>query len=132
MFIDMPPGTGDVPLTVFQSIPIDGIIVVTSPQELVSMIVQKAVRMASMMDIPVLALVENLSYFECPGCHERFEIFGQSQTESVAEQYGIGVTAKIPVDPELSRASDAGSIEAYEKQWLTPVVDRLMKMEGLG
>ncbi len=129
MFIDMPPGTGDVPLTVFQSIPMDGIVIVTSPQELVSMIVQKAVKMASLMNIPVLALVENMAYFECPDCHKRIEIFGKSHLDEVAKTYGIDVIAKIPIDAQLSAASDSGTIEQYKGDWLKPVVEMLIKME---
>ncbi len=111
MFIDMPPGTGDVPLTVFQSLPIDGIIVVTSPQELVSMIVGKAVNMAQMMNVPVLGLVENMSYFECPDCGKKHEIFGPSNAQAVADQYGIELLERLPINPELARQGDAGKIE---------------------
>ena len=118
MFVDMPPGTGDVPLTVFQSLPIDGIIVVTSPQELVSMIVGKAVRMAGMMNIPVLGIVENMSYFECPDCHTKHQIFGDSHVEDIAKEYGILNIAKLPIDPKLAAACDAGLIELFEGNWL--------------
>ncbi len=99
MFVDMPPGTGDVPLTVFQSLPVDGIIVVTSPQDLVSMIVGKAVKMAEMMHIPVIEIVENMAYFECPTCHDKHYIFGKNDIELLAEEYRIGITAEIPIDP---------------------------------
>ena len=114
LFIDMPPGTGDVPLTVFQSIPIDGIIVVTSPQDLVSMIVAKAVNMAKLMNIPVLGLVENMSYITCPDCGRKIEMFGPSQAEAVAAMYGIKLLEKLPIDPVLSQESDLGRIEFNE------------------
>ena len=114
LFIDMPPGTGDVPLTVFQSIPIDGIIVVTSPQDLVSMIVGKAVKMAKLMNIPVLGLVENMSYITCPDCGRRIEMFGPSQAKAVAAEYGIKLLEQLPVDPVLSQEADMGKIEFNE------------------
>ena len=117
MFVDMPPGTGDVPLTVFQSIPLDGIIVVTSPQELVSMIVSKAVNMARQMNIPILGLVENMSYLECPDCHKRISVFGESHIDSIASQYQIPVLAKLPIDPALARACDEGKIESFCADW---------------
>ncbi|MBO6060557.1 MAG: Mrp/NBP35 family ATP-binding protein [Clostridia bacterium] len=118
MFIDMPPGTGDVPLTVFQSIPVDGIIVVTSPQELVKMIVEKAVKMAGMMNIPVLGIVENMSWFECPDCHARHKIYGESHVDEIAKEYGILNVAKLPINPKLAAACDAGLIELFEGNWL--------------
>ena len=118
MFVDMPPGTGDVALTVFQSLPIDGIIIVTSPQELVSMIVEKAVKMAVMMDVPVLGIVENMSYFECPNCSEKHYIYGESHLEEVAAKHGIKNIARLPIDPSLSKLCDEGKIEAYEGNWL--------------
>ena len=111
MFIDMPPGTGDVPLTVFQSIPVDGIIIVTSPQELVGMIVEKAVNMARMMGIPVLGIVENMSYFVCPDCDKEHRIFGESRIDTIAEKYSVKTIAKLPINPKLSAACDAGMIE---------------------
>ena len=111
MFVDMPPGTGDVPLTVFQAIPVDGIVIVTSPQELVSMIVGKAVKMAQMMDVPILGIIENMSYVECPGCKEQIKVFGESHVEEVAAQYGLPVLGKIPMTPAISAASDAGDVE---------------------
>ena len=111
MFVDMPPGTGDVPLTVFQSLPLDGIIIVTSPQELVSMIVGKAVKMAKMMDIPILGLIENMSYFECPDCGKKVYPFGESRVEQVAAEYGVDVLAQFPIDPKNAIACDAGEIE---------------------
>ena len=111
LFVDMPPGTGDVPLTVFQSLPVDGILVVTSPQDLVSMIVGKAVKMAQMMDIPLLGVVENYSYLECPDCGKHISVFGESHLDEVAAQYGLNVLAKLPIDPQLAEAVDAGKIE---------------------
>ena len=128
MFVDMPPGTGDVPLTVFQSLPVDGIIVVTSPQELVSMIVEKAVNMAGMMNIPVLALVENMSYFECPHCGEKTYIFGESKVEETANRHFIPMTAKLPMNMKLAAAADAGMIELYEGDWLDKVTEMLNGM----
>ena len=128
MFVDMPPGTGDVPLTVFQSLPVDGIVVVTSPQELVGMIVQKAVKMAGMMDIPVLAVVENMSGFRCPDCGKVHNIFGESHIDEIAEKYGIPVTAKIPMDPSVAAKCDAGDIEYCEENWLDPVVEKLANL----
>lgn len=111
MFVDMPPGTGDVPLTVFQSLPVDGILVVTSPQDLVSMIVGKAVKMAKMMNIPLLGVVENYSYLECPDCGKHIAVFGESHVDEVAAEYGLDVLAKLPIDPKLAAAVDAGKIE---------------------
>ena len=118
MFVDMPPGTGDVPLTVFQSLPVDGIIIVTSPQELVSMIVGKAVNMAKKMDIPILGLVENMSYLECPDCGKRIFLFGESKVKAVAEEYDIPVLARIPIRPEIARAMDEGVVEYVESGFL--------------
>jgi len=117
MFIDMPPGTGDVPLTVFQSLAIDGIIIVTSPQELVSMIVSKAVKMAEMMSIPVLGLVENMSYFKCPDNGKEYKIFGESHIEEIAEKHNLKVLAKLPIDPKISAACDKGMIELFDGDW---------------
>ncbi len=125
MFVDMPPGTGDVPLTVFQSLPLDGIIVVTSPQELVSMIVAKAVKMAQMMNIPVLGLVENMSYFDCPDCGKRHYIFGQSNLEEIAAANNIRLTARLPIDPELAKLVDEGKIERADVSGICPVADGL-------
>jgi MinD superfamily P-loop ATPase len=113
MFIDMPPGTGDVPLTVFQSIPINGIIVVTSPQELVSMIVEKAVKMAEMMNVPIIGIVENMSYFKCPDCNKEYKIFGDSKIEDAAKNHGLKVIAKLPIDPKIATMCDKGMIELY-------------------
>ncbi len=128
MFVDMPPGTGDVPLTVFQSLPLAGIIVVTSPQELVSMIVEKAVKMAALMEIPVLGLVENMSYFECPDCGKRHSIFGESHIDELAERFGIGTVSKIPVDPRLASLCDEGRIEYYQADCLKEMVERLQDL----
>ncbi|MBR2784174.1 MAG: Mrp/NBP35 family ATP-binding protein [Firmicutes bacterium] len=114
MLVDMPPGTGDVPLTVFQSLPVDGIIVVTSPQELVGKIVGKAVNMARMMNIPVLGLVENMSYFQCPDCGARHEIFGASHLDDIAARYDIKGKARLPIDPQLAALCDSGKIEDYQ------------------
>ena len=125
MFVDMPPGTGDVPLTVFQSLPLDGIVVVTSPQELVEMIVEKAVKMAGLMDIPVLGLVENMAYFECPSCHDKHYIFGQSHIDDLAERYQIKSTAQLPLAPALADLCDHGNIEAFEGNWLDNILERI-------
>lgn len=126
MFIDMPPGTGDVALTVFQSLPIDGLIVVTTPQELVGMIVEKAVKMAEKMNIPVLALVENMSYTTCPNCSEKHSIFGESRIDEIAEKYGIKTVCKLPLDPRLAALVDKGEIESYKEDILHAVVKKLM------
>ena len=128
LFVDMPPGTGDVPLTVFQSLPVDGIIVVTSPQELVSMIVGKAVRMAEMMDIPVLGLVENMSYLTCPDCGREIEVFGKSTVAEVAKEYGIDVLGRLPIDPKLATACDNGEIEDFEGHWLDDAAKKVEKL----
>ncbi len=127
MFVDMPPGTGDVPLTVFQSLPVDGIVIVTSPQELVSMIVSKAVNMARKMDIPILGVVENMSYLECPDCGKRISVFGESHIDEIAAEHGIPVLAKIPIRPEIARMVDQGSVEYLEADWLD---EAAAKMEG--
>lgn len=113
MFIDMPPGTGDVALTVFQSLPLDGIIIVTSPQELVSMIVEKAVKMANMMEIPILGLVENMSYFKCTECGKEHKIYGESHIDAVAQRYNTKVLAKLPIDPEFAKCADKGTVEMF-------------------
>ena len=127
MFVDMPPGTGDVPLTVFQSIPVDGIVVVTSPQELVSMIVDKAVKMAGLMNIPILGIVENYSYFECPDCHGKHYIYGKSNIEDIASKSGIKAEniAKIPVNPDLASVCDKGVVELFEGDWLNELSDAI-------
>ncbi len=118
MFVDMPPGTGDVPLTVFQSLPLDGIIVVTSPQQLVSMIVEKAVKMAELMNVPVLGVVENMSYFECPDCKQKHSIFGESNIEEIAEKYNIPRVVKLPITREVASACDKGIVELLGAEWL--------------
>lgn len=128
MFVDMPPGTGDVPLTVFQSIPLDGIIIVTSPQELVSMIVAKAANMADMMEIPVVGLVENMSSFKCPDCGKEYKIFGESHISEVADKFGYEVLAHIPMDPKLAALSDKGMLELFENNYLDKAADKLEKM----
>ncbi len=125
MFVDMPPGTGDVPLTVFQSLPVDGIIVVTSPQELVSMIVEKAVKMAEMMNIPILGLVENYSYFRCPDCGKKHDIFGESHIQEIASAHGLKVLARLPIDPALAHACDAGQAEDFSPNYLEEVARQL-------
>lgn len=125
MFVDMPPGTGDVPLTVFQSLPVAGVIVVASPQELVSMIVAKAVNMANMMNVPVLGIVENMSYFKCPDCGKELKIFGESHIDEIAAQNGIDLIAKLPIDPAIARACDEGRIEEIEAPWLGTIVDKI-------
>ena len=125
LFVDMPPGTGDVPLTVFQSIPVDGIVVVTSPQELVTMVVAKAVNMAKMMNIPILGLVENMSYFECPDCGKKHSIYGESHLEEVAEKFGIENIARIPIDPKVAAACDKGMIELTNGEWLNELSDKI-------
>jgi len=117
MFVDMPPGTGDVPLTVFQSLPVDGIIIVTSPQELVSMIVAKAVNMAKKMDIPILGVVENMSYLECPDCKKHIHVFGESHVEQAAQENGLKVLAQIPIDPKIAQMVDGGRVEYIEMPW---------------
>lgn len=129
LFIDMPPGTGDVPLTVFQSIPVDGIVVVTSPQDLVSLIVTKAVRMAEMMHKPILGVVENYSYFQCPNCGEKHYIFGKSNLEQVAKDLDVKVLAQIPMDPAMATAMDQGAVESLEKNYLEPVADAILAHE---
>ena len=125
MFVDMPPGTGDVPLTVFQSLPVDGIIVVTSPQDLVSMIVTKAVHMAQMMSIPVLGLIENYSYYQCPDCGAKHAIFGESHLEQEAMQLGLPLLARLPIDPELAAAIDVGKAESLPVNYLEGVAEQL-------
>ena len=125
MFVDMPPGTGDVSLTVFQSLPVDGVIVVTSPQDLVSMIVAKAVNMAKMMDIPVLGLVENYSYFQCPDSGRQHAIFGESHIEKVAAELDVPVLARLPINPALAAAFDAGKIEAFPTNYMAELAEKL-------
>ena len=128
MFVDMPPGTGDVPLTVFQSIPVDGIVIVASPQELVGMIVEKAAKMADLMNIPIIALAENMAYFLCPDCGKKHTIFGESHIEEIAKAYGVDTVAQIPINNKLAAAVDAGAIELFEGDWLDAVADKIEKM----
>ncbi len=125
MFVDMPPGTGDVPLTVFQSLKVDGIIVVTTPQDLVGLIVSKAINMAEMMNVPVVGLVENMSYFMCPNCNEKHEIFGKSKTEEVAQKFGIPVLAKLTIDPRTPNLADKGAIELADTDAFAGVIEKL-------
>ncbi len=122
MFVDMPPGTGDVPLTVFQSLPVDGVVIVTSPQDLVSMIVAKAVKMANMMHIPVLGFVENYSYLECPDCHKRISVFGKSRLDEVAAAFNLPVLARLPIDPRVAESYDSGLMETVNTDCMEPVV----------
>ena len=127
MFVDMPPGTGDVPLTVFQSLPVSGIIIVTSPQDLVGMIVEKAVNMAKLMNVPILGLVENMSYFKCPDCGKEHNIFGKSNVEKYAEQYGIKNYARLPIDPMVAAMVDAGNVEEVSGEHLAALPDYIEK-----
>ena len=124
MFVDMPPGTGDVPLTVFQSLPVDGIIIVTSPQELVSMIVKKAMKMAQLMDVPVIGVVENMSYVECPDCGKKIMIYGESKTAQAAAEEGLPLLAQMPINPKMAALCDAGKIQDFEGDFL----DKAVKM----
>ena len=127
MFVDMPPGTGDVPLTVFQSLPVDGIVIVTSPQDLVSMIVSKAVKMANMMKVPVLGFVENYSFLECPDCGKRIEVFGKSKLEDVAVSFNLPVLAKLPIDPKVAECYDSGKMESVNTDGIEAVLDAVEK-----
>ncbi len=129
MFIDMPPGTGDVPLTVFQSIPLDGIIIVTSPQDLVSLIVKKAYNMAKTMNIPILGIVENMSYAVCPDCGKEISIFGESKTEAAAKEMDIKLLAKLPVDPDITQLADKGQIEKYNKEYINELTEFIERDE---
>ncbi|WHH58386.1 Mrp/NBP35 family ATP-binding protein [Petroclostridium sp. X23] len=132
LFIDMPPGTGDIPLTVFQSIPLDGIIIVTSPQDLVSLIVKKAYNMAKAMNIPILGLVENMSYIQCPDCGKQIEVFGKSNLDDIAREMGLDVLARLPIDPQISFLSDQGEIEKYSTQHLDTCINKIEnQLEGV-
>ena len=126
MFVDMPPGTGDVALNVFQTLPVDGVIIVASPQELVSMVVEKAVKMARMMNIPVVGLVENMSYLTCPDCGKKIYLFGEGKTEEAAAKYGVPLLARMPIDPELAKLTDDGAIETFQGDWLRGAVDAVL------
>ncbi len=128
MYVDMPPGTGDVPLTVFQSLPVDGIIVVTSPQSLVSMVVAKAVRMAELMNIPILGIVENMSYFTCPDCGREIKVFGDSHVEEIATTYGIPLLARLPIDPAAAAACDSGKVESIDTAPIQPALDKILSL----
>lgn len=128
MYVDMPPGTGDVPLTVFQSLPVDGIIVVTSPQSLVSMVVAKAVRMAELMNIPILGIVENMSYFTCPDCGREIKVFGDSHVEDIATTYGIPLLARLPIDPAAAAACDSGKVESIDTAPIQPALDKILSL----
>ena len=128
MFVDMPPGTGDVPLTVFQSLPVDGIVIVASPQELVGMIVEKAVKMAGLMNIPIIALAENMAYFVCPDCNKKHSIFGESHIEEIAKAYNVDTVSQIPINHKLAAAVDAGAVELFEGDWLDNVADKLLNL----
>ena len=125
LLVDMPPGTGDVALNVFQTLPVDGVIIVTSPQDLVSMVVEKAVKMAKMMNIPVVGLVENMSYLTCPDCGKKIYLFGEGKTQEAADRYGLPLLAKMPIDPALAKLADAGRIEDFEGDWLDGAAARL-------
>jgi len=129
MFVDMPPGTGDVPLTVFQSLPVDGIVIVTSPQDLVSMIVAKAVKMANMMHVPVLGFVENYSYLECPDCGKRINVFGDSRLDEVAEAFNLPILAQLPIDPMIAQSYDSGLMETVNTDKVSAVLDAIEKAE---
>ncbi len=131
LLVDMPPGTGDVPLTVFQSMAIDGVLMVTSPQDLVSLIVSKAVNMADMMDIPVLGLVENYSYVKCPHCNEKIRIFGESHASEVAEEFAIDVLAQMPIDANLAKMADKGEMEKAQVNYLDKVVEKLERFKSV-
>ena len=126
--MDMPPGTGDVPLTVFQSLPVDGIMIVTSPQELVQLIVKKAINMASMMDIPVLGLIENYSYLKCPDCGKEIKLFGDSKIEEVSAEIGVPVLGKMPLDPEYAKLADEGKFHQIKNPYLKDAVDKVEKI----
>ena len=125
LFVDMPPGTGDVSLSVFQSIPLDGVIIVASPQELVGMVVEKAVKMAEMMEVPIVGLVENMSYISCPDCGKKVYLFGEGKSEDAARRHGLKLLAKMPIEPKLAELTDAGRIEAFEGGWLASAADAL-------
>ncbi|MDO5562774.1 MAG: P-loop NTPase [Synergistaceae bacterium] len=130
MFVDMPPGTGDVPLTVFQSLPLDGIIIVSSPQDLVSMIVEKAVKMAEEMDVPILGVIENMSYVKCPDCGKEIKLFGDSKIEEVAARHDMKVLGRLPIDPEIAAMCDAGDIEKFNKDWMDAALEMIEGMEN--
>lgn len=128
MFVDMPPGTGDVALSTFQSLPVDGIVIVASPQELVGMVVEKAVRMAEMMDVPILGIVENMSYVACPDCGKKIALFGRSRCQEAADRHGLPLLAEMPIDPKLADLTDKGAIEDFEGDWLKGVADAVEQL----
>ena len=130
LFVDMPPGTGDVALSVFQSLPLDGVIIVASPQELVSMVVEKAVKMVEMMNIPIVGVVENMSYLICPDCGKEIPLFGQGKTQAAAQAHGLKLLARMPIDPKLAELTDAGRIEDFQGEWLSPMAGILEKFEN--
>lgn len=130
MFVDMPPGTGDVALTVFQSLPLDGIVIVTSPQEMVSMIVEKAVKMAQLMNVPIIGIVENMSYFMCPDCGKKHRIFGESHLDKIANKYEIGNIAEIPMNTKIAAACDKGMIELFDGDWLDSMVEACLAADN--
>ncbi|MFU0832970.1 MAG: Iron-sulfur cluster carrier protein [Oscillospiraceae bacterium] len=130
LFVDMPPGTGDVPLTVFQSIPLDGIVIVTSPQELVSMIVSKAVSMAKMMNVPILGIIENMSYIKCPDCGKEIPLFGESHLEQTAQKFGLRVLGRCPLDPDVASKCDAGNAEDIQAPWLSGAADAVESLNN--
>ena len=125
LIVDMPPGTGDIPMTVFQQFPLKGVVIATAPQVLVNMIVEKAIRMTEHMNVPVLGLVENMSYYECPDCGARHEIFGKSEVEAIAKSKGIDAWACVPMDPKISAEVDSGNVEDIKGDWLDPIVDKI-------
>ena len=127
LFVDMPPGTGDVPITVFQSIPVDGVVVVASPQELVGMVVEKALNMANAMQVNVIGLVENMSYVECPDCHKQIKIFGDSHIDRIGEEFNLPVLAKMPIDPQLAQLCDEGKIEHAQAEYLTEACQKIVE-----
>jgi len=129
LFIDMPPGTGDVMLTVFQSIPVDGVVLVSTPQELVGMIVEKALKMTNLMNIPVLGLVENMSYVACPDCGKKYELFGKSHRDDIAKEYNIPLTAALPIDPKLAGSVDKGMLELFEGDWLDEIANAIQDLQ---
>lgn len=128
MYVDMPPGTGDVPLTVFQSLPLNGIVIVTSPQDLVTMVVEKAVNMANLMNVPIIGIVENYSYLECPDCKKKIEVFGKSKIDAVAEKYGLKVLARVPINPEFAEKVDLGNVEDIKTDAFDKAVNEIINL----
>lgn len=128
LMVDMPPGTGDVPLSVFQMMPVNGIVIVTSPQELVSMIVEKAVKMANMMNVPIIGIIENMSYLSCPDCGKKISVFGESNVDTISRQYGIPVLAKIPIDPAIAESCDGGAVELIKADYMNEAVEKIANL----